>query len=1224
MKQIGLIPSGAQLWYKRIITVTHGRLIYCSTIAIYVYNLNDFRLERILTGHSMAITGVVASPHTPHLIATSSLDQTLRVWDITDGKTVKVVDLKSIQFKPYCIEWSHTDRYQLIIGSKKGALKVWDFNDDSNFAVSVFNGDDVRMIGLNSRNPGMLFVNCGAEFFLVDVIKRKTVHKYRLSDYKIVDFQWDPLSTNYLICCYENGQSVLYDTEAKEAENMKIKSFDKSGAGISSVSWIRNEPGNFITSDIRAGVIRYWNVSQTTVLKVQQIRKNSGFQDLVMLPGSPKIACAFKDGAVGLYDISKKQFDFITPGSHTETIFDCDYCPANPDIFATSGFDHSIRLWDTHRMKVVENLTHDSGVIYGLAWHPTKKEIAGAFNTGLVIIWDAQKRIPKLQTEIHKDCIYRISWNPIDHSLLATSSKDTYCNVFSDEGKITKKYKHPAPVFGVCWHPKNKNILATGCHDFIVRVFNINNSGEQPVSVLKGHTAEVFNVVWHPTINNVLASGSNDKTIRVWDNDNGSSKVLRGHTHYVRALAWNHELSNVLLSGSWDGTIRVWDASKEKQLAISNDHHADVYGISSHPERPFIFGSTSRDTTIRFWDLEPLVRKYYVRTIQDQSLANIMGVPSNPFDDNAPEMLLSGHGSKTVNANMVQARTDVEKYTILSEFFNFPYTTRNLWELANSYSQGKKYKSSLKSDVLFCNTITDTVYSKAKELESSRYKNKSSNASQRAAEQLRESAKQYLKIGKMKNYCEIMCEIGEWEKAIAVAPSVSLDYWRDLTARYAKTLSENENEEVMPYYIATGEIDKLLNFCIRKNQLTDASIIARRDSEEGYPKPAMLPPLKQDSTKDDENHDNAPITIEMRRIAELQAKNFMKEAKPIMAASAFLSIRDIDKCLHFLVKGCEGILAYSLYRSLLMRNPNDSVYLSFANSCTQCGQWDIAAEVLAKVKNRAEAAKLLSKMDPFHPLRENLFIKAGFQPPSFYSTQAPAVEHKNPADCIRFYSFASENQNAALVAIVQYEELFAMDDWNWPLITEIHSAVQCIDATKLESLMKTKIMMYTNMIGAQLALWKEYYNIAPKLAQNARDCMKKLTDFFTPKEYIEYLYCLCMAYGDPEEGVGILGQALSREVDVMDEKYAKPLILIKKRLEDRTFLGDVPLSNLVVPSGSNLPVRSLDGKKIVSMISKKEAQPPVMLEDHSVISLAEADMWREVNTFSPTMTGVKI
>ena len=33
------------------------------------------------------------------------------------------------------------------------------------------------------------------------------------------------------------------------------------------------------------------------------------------------------------------------------------------------------------------------------------------------------------------------------------------------------------------------------------------------------------------------------------------------------------------------------------------DHFSDVYGVDSHPSRPFVFVTSSRDTTLRFWTM---------------------------------------------------------------------------------------------------------------------------------------------------------------------------------------------------------------------------------------------------------------------------------------------------------------------------------------------------------------------------------------------------------------------------------------------------------------------------------------------------------------------------------------------------------------------------------------------------------------------------------------------
>lgn len=40
---------------------------------------------------------------------------------------------------------------------------------------------------------------------------------------------------------------------------------------------------------------------------------------------------------------------------------------------------------------------------------------------------------------------------------------------------------------------------------------------------------------------------------------------------------------------------------------VVSDHHGDVYGLTVHPDRPFLMASASRDSTVRLWSLLDLV-----------------------------------------------------------------------------------------------------------------------------------------------------------------------------------------------------------------------------------------------------------------------------------------------------------------------------------------------------------------------------------------------------------------------------------------------------------------------------------------------------------------------------------------------------------------------------------------------------------------------------------------
>lgn len=97
-------------------------------------------------------------------------------------------------------------------------------------------------------------------------------------------------------------------------------------------------------------------------------------------------------------------------------------------------------------------------------------------------------------------------------------------------------------------------------------------------------------------------------------------QICFAHAGGRRVCAGN-QLTKLLFlyvsSGSWDATIRVWNISDSSCLACLSGHQADVYGIASHPQRPFFVISCSRDTTFRFWNLLELFPGTFVNEIQE-------------------------------------------------------------------------------------------------------------------------------------------------------------------------------------------------------------------------------------------------------------------------------------------------------------------------------------------------------------------------------------------------------------------------------------------------------------------------------------------------------------------------------------------------------------------------------------------------------------------------------
>ena len=79
-------------------------------------------------------------------------------------------------------------------------------------------------------------------------------------------------------------------------------------------------------------------------------------------------------------------------------------------------------------------------------------------------------------------------------------------------------------------------------------------------------------------------------------------------------------------------------------------------------------------------------------------------------------------------------------------------------------------------------------------------------ASKSKEDLLREAAHLEISLGNIQHYCEILIQLGEWDKALATAPGVSMNYWKTLTQKRALALMAEDKDETVPYAVATGTL----------------------------------------------------------------------------------------------------------------------------------------------------------------------------------------------------------------------------------------------------------------------------------------------------------------------------------------------------------------------------------------------------------------------------------
>ncbi|XP_032610433.1 WD repeat-containing protein 17 isoform X5 [Hylobates moloch] len=884
VRQVGLLAAGCQPWNKDVCAASGDRFAYCATLAIYIYQLdhryNEFKLHAIMSEHKKTITAISWCPHNPDLFASGSTDNLVIIWNVAEQKVIAKLD--STKGIPACLSWCWNAENVVAFVSHRGPLFIWTISGPDS-GVTVHKDahsflSDICIFRWHTHKKGkVVFGHIDGSLSILHPGNKNQKHVLRPESLEGTDeedpvmaLEWDPLSTDYLLVVNLHYGIRLVDSESLSC----ITTFNlpSAAASVQCLAWVPSAPGMFITGDSQVGVLRIWNVSRTTPIDNVKLKK-TGFHCLHVLNSPPRkkfsvqsptknhytsstseavpppaltqnracslppghAVCCFLDGGVGLYDMGAKKWDFLRDLGHVETIFDCKFKPDDPNLLATASFDGTIKVWDINTLTAVYTSPGNEGVIYSLSWAPGGLNcIAGGTSRNGAFIWNVQKgKIIQRFNEHGTNGIFCIAWSHKDSKRIATCSSDGFCIIRTIDGKVLHKYKHPAAVFGCDWSQNNKDMIATGCEDTNVRVYYVATSSDQPLKVFSGHTAKVFHVKWSPLREAILCSGSDDGTVRIWDyTQDACINILSGHTAPVRGLMWNTEIPYLLISGSWDYTIKIWDTREGTCMDTVYDHGADVYGLTCHPSRPFTMASCSRDSTVRLWSLTALVTPVQINILADRSWEEIIGNTDYAIEPGTPP-LLCGKVTRDIRQEIekLTANSRVKKLRWFSECLSPPGGSDNLWNLV-AVIKGQD-DSLLPQN--YCKGIMHLKHlikfrtSEAQELTTVKMSKFGGGIGVPTKEErLKEAAEIHLRLGQIQRYCELMVELGEWDKALSIAPGVSVKYWKKLMQRLlhkvSKELAEwyfQDGRAVLAAccHLAIDNIELAMAYLIRGNEL---------------------------------------------------------------------------------------------------------------------------------------------------------------------------------------------------------------------------------------------------------------------------------------------------------------------------------------------------------------------------------------------------------------------
>jgi hypothetical protein len=259
---------------------------------------------------------------------------------------------------------------------------------------------------------------------------------------------------------------------------------------------------------------------------------------------------------------------------------------------------------------------------------------------------------------------------------------------------------------------------------------------------------------------------------------------------------------------------------------VITDHHADVYGLAVHRDRPFFYVSCSRDTTLRFWSDSSSVRMMVLDILINQNIGAYIGSASQAMS--SPSAISRMCGERSCKLQQLLEGGTASPFERLRAIVLTFAAVDGVSEFIDCCKVLHLGKASGGGRVVHSEAVVGTLLATAQQDSDAGMRSKFSGIGGRTNEDLLLSAARiYASMGMMRKYCELMVHLGRFSEAIAVAPAVSIEYWRELTAQYGRKLSADGSDECVPLLIASGSVDAALDH-LHRNDINMAFAVAKQ------------------------------------------------------------------------------------------------------------------------------------------------------------------------------------------------------------------------------------------------------------------------------------------------------------------------------------------------------------------------------------------------------------